>query len=828
MQTVLQDLRYGARSLAKNKVFTAVAVITLALGIGANTAIFSAMNGVLLRSLPVKNADRLVWLRFQNQPRETSQTGYGDRSHSEPTFELLRAQREVFADLVAFVPLSFSKSIVRLGDAPEEAAVDMVSGNFFSGLGVPAALGQLFIPQDESQHTQVAVLSYNFWTRRFARNPSVLGQSLYIKGVPFRIIGVTARDFFGVEPQGSTDLWIPLQTLPELKPWGVSPQDKSALYGSPDWWFLMMIGRLRPGVNEEQALAHLQLAYQRVAYLGTSGPGKEEQTPQLYFSSVQGIAGLRETFETPLRALMVTVGLVLVIACSNVAMLLVARNSARQREFSLRSALGAGRVRLFRQLLTEGLLLVAVGGTAGWLLALWASDALAQWARLDVSLAPDRGVLLFSVLISLATALIFGLVPFWSVGRVPLWVALRTSGSNATQDRLGFRAGQVVVAIQLAMCLALLVAAGLAVRSLRNLESASLGLSAKGLLVFGITPPQSLHTDPEVIRFYQTLMDRLGVLPGIEGSTLVQVRPGAGASNNTIAFVDGVQAREKVMDSLVRWNAVGPDFFHVMRTPIFQGRDFTDGDSASSMKVVIVHQTFVDRYFAGRQPLGHHLGIDGEHGVPYTIIGVAQNSKYTRVREGDAAMAYFPYAQIPDIAGMQVELRTAGNPAAYLPSVQHVIEDMGPDLAALQPMTQQEQFEASFSQEHLFARLALFFGLLAALLVATGLYGTLAYRVSRRSAEFGVRMALGANPRQVLWIIARESLMLSIAGVALGLPLAIIGARLLRSFFFGLAPEDPVALVVAVLATCAVVIGASVIPALRATRVDPLVALRYE
>src|SRR5712664_1505122 len=437
MNTLWNDLRFALRVMAKNRVFTAVAVITLALGIGANTAIFSAMNAVLLRSLPVKNADRLVWLRFQSQPRDTSQTGYGDRSLSEPTFEHLRAQREVFADLVAFVPLSFSKSIVRLGDAPEEAAVDMVSGNFFSGLGVPAALGQLLTLEDESRHTQVAVLSYNFWTRRFARNPSALGQSLYIKGVPFRIIGVSPRDFFGVEPQGSTDLWIPFQTLPELKPWGVSPQDKSALYGSPDWWFLMMIGRLRPGVNEKQALAQLQPVYQRVAYLGTSGPRKDEQHPQLYFSSVQGIAGLRKAFETPLRALMATVGLVLVIACSNVTMLLVARNSARQREFSLRSALGAGRVRLFRQLLTEGLLLVAAGGTAGWLLALWASDVLARWARLDVSLAPDRGVLFFSVVICLGTASIFGLVPFWSVGRVPLWVALRTCGVEVWRGGLG-------------------------------------------------------------------------------------------------------------------------------------------------------------------------------------------------------------------------------------------------------------------------------------------------------------------------------------------------------------------------------------------------------
>lgn len=828
MQTILQDFRYGMRVLAKDPVFSAVAVITLALGIGANTAIFSAMNAVLLRSLPVSQPERLVWLHYQNQPRDTSQTGYGDRSLSEPVFEELRKQRRVFSDLVAFVPLSFSKSIVRLGGAPEEASVDMVSGNFFSGLGVPAARGHLLTSDDESKHTQVVVLSYNFWTRRLARNPAVLGQTIFIKGVPFTIIGIAERDFSGVEPLGPTDLWVPFQISPELKPWGVSPQDKSALYGSPDWWFLMMIGRLEAGLSEKQALAQLQPVYQQLAYLGTGGKRADEQLATMYFTSVRGIAGLQDSFETPLRALMVTVGLVLIIACSNVAMLLVARNSARQREFSLRTALGAGRLQLFRQLLTEGLLLVLGGGTLGWILAIWASDALARWARLDISLAPDRAVLLFSAAISLVTTLILALVPFFTVGRVPAWAALRSSGISARQDRTGFRAGQVVVAFQMAMCVALLVAAGLAVRSLLNLEGANLGLRAQGLLVFGITPPQSLRTDAEVIHFFRSLTDQLRILPGVESVTLAQVRPGTGASNNTIAFVDGVQPNEKISDSIVRWNAVGPDYFHVMGTSILLGRDFTDADSAASAKVVIVNQTFVDRYLKGRDALGHHLSIDGEHGPQYTIVGVAQNSKYTRVRELDAPKAYFPYAQIPDIASMQIELRTPGNPSALLPEVQRIVQGLGPDLAALQPMTQEAQFEASFSQEHLFARLALFFGLLAALLVATGLYGTLAYRVSRRTSEFGVRMALGAGRKQVLWMILRESLMLCVAGVLLGLPLAIVGARLLRSFLFGLGPQDPVALVTAVLTTCTVVLIASLIPARRATRVDPLVALRYE
>jgi len=717
---------------------------------------------------------------------------------------------------------------VRFGKAPEEVAADMVSGNFFSGLGVLPARGRVLTLEDESRHTQVVVLSYGYWTRRFARDPSVLGQTLYIKGIPFTIVGIAARDFFGVEPGGSTDLWIPLQTMPELKPWGVSSQDKASLYGSPDWWFFMMIGRLAPGINEKQALAQLRPTYEQVANSRTAGLSWNNEPSRLYFTSARGIAGFRDSLETPLRALMVTVGLILVIACSNVAMLLVARNSARQREFSLRSALGAGHVRLFRQLLSESLLLVAAGGAAGWLLALWASEALARWAGFDVNLAPDRTVLSFTLAISFAAALVFGFAPLRSVARVPPWLALRTSGTSASQERAGFRAGQVVVALQMAMCLALLVGAGLAVRTLLNLENANLGLRAQGLLVFGITPPQSLHSDAEVIRFYQGLMDRLRVVPGVESATFVQVRPGTRGSNNTVVFVDGAQPQEKILDSLVRWNSVGSDFFHVVGTLILLGRDFTEADSATAMKVAIVNQTFVDRYLAGRQPLGHRIALDEAKATQYTIIGVAQNSKYTEVRERDSPMAYFPYTQIPDIATMQIELRTHGSPAALLPAVHHVVHDSGPDLALLQPMTQQAQFEASFSQEHLFARLALFFGLLAALLVATGLYGTLAYRVSRRTPEIGVRMALGARPQQVLWMVMRESLGVSVAGVLLGLPLAFAGARFLRSLLFGLAPDDPLAFFVAVLGTCVVALAASLIPACRATRVNPIVALRYE
>ncbi len=590
----------------------------------------------------------------------------------------------------------------------------------------------------------------------------------------------------------------------------------------------MMIGRLAPGVSEAQALARLQPIYQRAAYQGTSGPRSGEEPAQIYFTPARGIAGFRDSLETPLHALMFTVGVVLIIACSNVAMLLVARNSVREREFSLRTALGAGHARLFRQLLAESLLLVVAGGAGGWMLAVWGSQALGRWAGLEASVAPDGTVLLFTVLICFAAALVFGLVPLRGILNMPPWVALRAAAGNAIKGRLGFRTGSAVVALQMAMCLALLLGAGLAVRTLLNLENVKLGLRAEGLLVFGISPPASLRTDTEVIRFYERLMDQLRILPGVESATAVQLRPGAGVSNNSLALVDGVQPHEKVSDSVVRWNTVGAEFFHVMGIPILQGRDFTNRDSEKAARVGIVNQTFVERFLTGRQALGHHFAISGEVDAQYTIVGVAQNSKYRRVREPEAPMAYVPYQQLPGISTMQIELRAHGDLAALLPAVERVVREFGPDLAPLQPMAQQAQFEASFSQEHLFARLAMFFGLLAAVLVATGLYGTSAYRVTRRTSEIGVRMALGARRQQVLWMVLRESLRVSMAGVLLGLPLAIAGARLLRSLLFGLAPSDPLALALAVLGTCVVALAASLIPARRATKIDPLVALRYE
>src|ERR1041385_1220188 len=842
IEVLLQDLRYALRQLRRTPGFVLVAVLTLALGIGANTAIFSVMNAVLLRALPVPEPEQLHFVQTSSRPSNTSQTGDQTTSFTEYAFEQLRTRSDVFSDLMAYVPLGIPQVAVRFGAEPEEAQVEMVSGNFFSGLRVQLVRGRGFTLDDEKEHRQVAVLGYGYWTRRFARNPSVVGQTIYIKGVPFEIIGVAQPEFAGVEPGVVSDVWIPLQNRSDLNAWGQAPDAAGGLYAQPTWWALQMIGRFQPGVTEKQASAKLNPAFQEIAYHGIGTRDPKDETPRIFFSEAKGLGTQREDIQRPIGVLMAMVSLVLIIACGNVAMLLLARNSTRQREFSLRMSLGAGRGRLFRQLLTESLLLVTAGAVLGWLFAGWSTSALARWSEMDVNVAPDRLVLWFTLGISVLAALVFGLAPLRNAVNVPVGLAMKTGAAASQQEKGKIRAGHIVVALQMSLCLMLLVGAGLLARTLRNLQTADLGLKPQGLLVFGVTPPstpanaknafagdpgQSATKTPEIVHFYQTLLDRVRTLPGVESATLMSNRLGGGWSNNTTVLVDGAKPEgDKV--SPMRWNAVGPDYFHVLNAHLLLGRDFNDSDTASAPKVVIVNHTFAERYFKGRSPMGHQIAQTGPNNPSYMVIGVAADSRYTGVRERARPMAYFPYTQLPGGGTMHVEVRTGSNPLALLPDVRRIMHEFGPDLPLLQPTTQEEQFSKSFSQERLFARLSSFFGLLAVLLVATGLFGTLAYRVNRRTAEIGVRMALGARRGQVLWMVIRESLVLCVAGAIIGLPLAFGLGRLLRSMLFGVGPADVLTFVAAVIGVAVVALFSSLLPARRASSVDPMVALRYE
>ena len=829
MQTFLRDLRYALRQLRKSPGFTLTAIVTLALGIGANTAVFSVMNAVLLRTLPVPQPDRVYHLQVPpGQPEGASNTGNSDTSFSYPVFDALRQRHDVFSDLVATAPLAIGQTSIRYGTEPELAAGEIVSGNFFSGLGVPIARGRGFTLDDETRHAPVTVLSYDFWTRRFNRDPDVIGQTLYVKGMPMTIVGVSGAEFKGLERgTGDTDFWIPLQDRVDLNAWGDAGADGKTFYGQPKWWCLLLTARLAPGVSATQAIARVQPLFQTTAYAPVAPPKPNSEKVYLALIPAKGLDLYTTDYKQPLYKLMSLVGLVLLIACANVALLLVARNQARQREFSLRLAIGAGRMHLFRQLLTESLLLVVAGGILAWIFAVPATRALAAWSEIETSLQPDRSVLLFTMAVLILAAIAFGLAPLRSALSVAAGLALRSSGAAATQDKHKSRFGRIVVALQMALCIVLLVAAGLLLRTLRNLENVPVGMRAQGLLVFGINP-QGQPSKEQKIEFYQTLLARLRVLPGVESVTLVENRPGAGWSNNDAAVVDGVRpAATSGRFAPVRGNDVGPDFFHVMGIPVLTGRGITEADTATSPKIAVVNQTFAQRYLAGKDPLGHH--VNG-WGIGRVIVGVVGNSKYTSLEEKDIPMMWAPYTQVGgDGAGqLNVEMHVEGDPLSALPNATRVIHDLDPNLPLVKPMTQQAQFEESISNKRLFSRLALFFGLVAALLVATGLYGTLAYRISHRTVEIGVRLAVGAQRRQVLWMVLRESLVLVAIGVGVGLPLAVMMARLLRSMLYGVGPGDLLTFAGALVAVTVVAIAASLVPAQRAASTDPMSALRTE
>jgi predicted permease len=702
----------------------------------------------------------------------------------------------------------------------------MVSGTFFSGLGIKLARGHGFTAEDEANHAPIAVISYNYWTRRFAQDPNVLGKTLYVNGVAVTIIGVAAEGFEGVEAGGSTDFWIPLQSRVELNAWGNPPENGKTYIADPTWWCLGLIGRLAPGVTKAQAVAQLQSTFQTAAYTGLGNPQPGEQRPALSLLDAKSFPGYDDMYGKPLRMLMAMVGLVLLIAMSNVVMLLMARNATRQREFSLRLALGARHKELFRQLLSESILLVAAGGMVAWVFSTFSTRALAAWAQIESSLAPDNTVLLFTLSILALAALLFGLAPLRVALAAGPALALKTSSATSYTDAGKSRTSKIVVTLQMALCVVLLVGGGLLVGTMRNLENTPLGMRVDGLVVFGVKP--DIKSVPAGVVFYQELMRKLRALPGVESVTIMDDRIGSGWSNNSSMMVDGKMPEAANGESTtVRSNAVGPDFFRTLGVPVLEGRDFADSDTATSSHVGIINELFAQRYFPNQSPLGHTIGTD-DGSFQMRVVGVVKNHKYRSIDEAPIPMAWAMYAQIPVIGEMHVEMRVHGEPLAILPSAQKVVQQMDPNLPLIQPMTQRAQYDTTISQQILFARLAGFFGLLAVVLVATGLYGTLAYRVNNRTVEIGVRIAVGARRGQVMWMVLRDSLLMTGAGVAIGVPLALLVGRALTSALYGVKPFDPSIYAFAAIGVGTVAIAASLIPARRAAGVDPLTALRSE
>jgi predicted permease len=814
-----QDVRHAFRQLKKSPGFTLVVVLMLALGIGANTAVFSVMNAVLMQLLPVQRPHGLYYVRMANgesQPPGADDTGDSITSFSEPSFEALRQRGDILEELIGYVPLSFEGGVaVRHGELPESAEGEEASGNFFSGLSVRMERGRGFTLEDEKQHSSIVVLSYDYWTRSFARDPGILGQTIYIKGIPFAVTGITAHGFKGIEPAKATDFWIPLQNRPELNAWGL-PAESETMYGSPKWWNLRMMARLRPGISPAQAQQALSGTFGAVVKQTIGEVDPREWKPLLDFVPARGVGGYNETSRTPVAILMGLVALVLFIACTNVAMMVQARNTVREHELSLRMAIGAGKGNIFRQLLCESLLLVGAGAAFAWLFAVSATRLLASWSGIETGFNPDATVLAFTMAISVVATLTFSLVPLWSALRAPVAGVLRSS-TTVTASRNRVVASRVVLSTQIAICLVLLMAGALLLRTLRNYATQNLGMQADDLIVFGLTPQGDI--DGHV--FYRRIIDRVKQVPGVESVSIVRNRPGTGWSDNNDLTLDGIPQRRVILRS----DDVGPDFLHTMGIPLIAGRDVNNADLPGAQAVAIVNETFVKTLLANTNPLGHVLTSSG---VKRTIVGVARDSKYAGVNEEPMPMAYYPAMQASSLATMHVEVRVRGDAMGLLSTLRKLLAGMYPTVPLQQPMTQHAQFDKSYEQQRMFASLGGFFGVLAALLVATGLYGTHSFRVNRRTREIGIRMALGASRSQVLRIVMVENLSILAFGLAAGIPLTLLAVRPLKAMLYEISPFDPTAFALAIAVLLLVSAGAALVPARRAASVDPIRALRTE
>ncbi len=839
MSVFIHDVRYGLRMLRKTPGFTAVVVLTLALGIGANTAIFSLINALMLKGLPVNDPQQLVALNWTGDKLDVQNSGYGDGSFSYPVFEQLRARSRTVS-LFGFARLGFDPYCVNISTDGQTslAAGEMVTGNFFSVLGVTPVLGRTITESDvNSTGARAAVISYAYWSK-LGRNQAVIGKNIALNGVPFTIVGVAPAGFFGVAPGWAPDVWIPITDHAFLRPWGSRRElQGGAIQNAEQWWWLALMGRRKPGVTEAQAQAELDvLAQQSVRAALNPGTTEADRLHIHVKPAGQGLEYLRSQLRQPVTVLMILVGLLLLIACANVATLLLARATARQREVGVRVALGATRGRLIRQLLTESILLAGLGGLLGLLFAGWGTGTLialfgGQDLRLEAPL--DVTVLGFTAAVSLVTGILFGLAPLLPVLSIGLAPTLKNNVPAIAGTRRRLSAGRLLVALQVAVSLLLLISAGLFLRTLQKLQAQNFGFDQRQVLLFQLDPTRNGYEGDRRVTLFTQVLERLQALPGVSSATLSRLSLLSGWVSNEDIIIPGYTPKSGER-MLIDANAVGPDFFKTMGIRLLAGRGVEWRDTASAPAVAVVNQAFARRFFGTASPLGQHLRFDTKDAVQrdFEIVGVAADAKFDSARRQARATAYVPYTQTHEMTSAFFELRATGDPAALATSVRAAVRDLDPQLPLLNLRTQTEQIDELLSQERLFARLSSFFGGLGLLLACIGLHGTMSYAVSRRTTEIGVRMALGAPRSQVLWMVLRQSLIIVALGVAAGIPLALaatrVGGSMISGLLFGIKALDPMTIVAASGLLLVVAALAGYLPARRASNVDPMVALRYE
>ncbi len=835
MDTLWQDLRYGIRTLVKNPSFTVIAVMTLALGLGANTAIFSLTDQILLRMLPVEKPEEMVVLRSPGpKSGRVSSDSDSATSFSYPMYKEIRDKNNVFAGLLARYPISLSVS----GEGQTERADgELVSGNYFEVLGARPALGRVFTDEDDkvAGAGTVVVLSHGYWSRHFGADPNILNKTLTVNGVLMTIIGVTREGFTGVQVGQTPQMFIPMTMKAQMTP------NWDGLNEHKDYW-LAILGRLKPGLTADQAEkafapVYAQILEEILPLAGKFSPETQQRfltKPMLLDAGSRGRPILQRSTKEPLFILMGMVGLVLLISCANVANLLMARGAARQREIAIRMAVGAGRWRLVRQFMIESLVLSLIGGAVGLLVATWTVSALiasisGNFGAEGLSDKLDLRLLGFTLSLSIVTGLLFGLLPAIKATRLNLESTLREQGSSVSGSigQVRFRKGLVVS--QVVLTTVLLVGAGLFTRSLNNLKRIDLGMRPDNMIAFSIAPELNGYSPQRTIALFDSLHQRLESQPGVEAVTESLIQAFTESNSNSNITVEGYNAQVDE-DTTAGQNEIGPNYFSAMGIPLVKGREINTSDTANSQKVAVINESFVRRFFGDREPIGAKFAFGGGSNVKpdIQIIAVVKDSKHASVREQAKPFLYTPYSQYARLGEITFYVKTKQDVGQMTASLRNAVQGLDANLPIFGVKTLEQQIDESLFADRFMTMLSMCFAGLAALLAAIGLYGVMAYTVTRRTREIGIRMALGATRGTVSWLILREVIILAVIGLVVGLPAAYGLGRLAESMLFGIKASDPVVFVAAaVLLTGATLLG-GYLPARKAASIDPLKALRYE